>query len=95
MAGRVIVVDIMWVREHPRHHGKEGNAAAFQVVVPRGDCVGALEIQVFVAGSSRYTSWSHSCQLPPAHTTHRLRQVWRQMQSLQKVWERGEGEAEY
>lgn len=56
MAGRVIVVDIMWVREHPRHHGKEGNAAAFQVLVARGDCVGALEVQVFVAGSSRATS---------------------------------------
>lgn len=55
-AGRVIVVDIMWVRKHPRHHGKEGNAAAFQVLVARGDCVGALEVQVLVAGSSRATS---------------------------------------
>lgn len=56
MAGRVIIVDIMWVREHPGHHGKEGNAAVFQVLVARGDCVGALEVQVFVAGSTRATS---------------------------------------
>lgn len=55
MAGRVIALDIMWVREQPGHHGKEGNAAAFQVLVAHGDCVGALEVQVFVAGSARAT----------------------------------------
>lgn len=37
MAGRVIAVDIMWVREQPGHRGKEDNAAAFQVLVARGD----------------------------------------------------------
>ncbi|KAG7230238.1 hypothetical protein INR49_012371 [Caranx melampygus] len=37
MAGRVIAVDIMWVREQPGHCGKEDNAAAFQVLVARGD----------------------------------------------------------
>lgn len=55
MAGRVIEVDIMWEREQPGHHGKEDNAAAFQVLAARGDCVGALEVQVFVAGSARAT----------------------------------------
>lgn len=90
MAGRLIVVDITWVRKHPGHGRKEGNAVAFQVLIARGDCVGALEVQVFVAGSARATSRSHggrSCLLPPAHTTHCLRQVWRQMQSLQKIWQ--------
>lgn len=56
MAGRVIVLDITWAREQPGHRGKEGNAAAaFQVLVAPGDCVGALEVQVFVAGSARAT----------------------------------------
>lgn len=55
MAGRVIALDITWAREQPGHRGKEGNAAAFQVLVARGDCVGALEVQVFVAGSARAT----------------------------------------
>ena len=55
MAGRVIAVDIMWAKEQPGHCGKEDNAAAFQVLVARGDCVGALEVQVFVAGSARAT----------------------------------------
>lgn len=32
---------------------KEGNAAAVQVWVARGDCVGTLEVQVSVAGSGR------------------------------------------
>lgn len=53
MAGRVIAVDIMWMREQPGHHAKEDNAAAFQVLVAPGDCVGALEVQVFVAGGAR------------------------------------------
>lgn len=55
MAGRVIAVDIMWAREQPSHHGKEDIAAAFQVLIARGDCVGALEVQVFVAGSAGAT----------------------------------------
>ena len=55
MAGRVIALDITWAREQPGHHGKEGNAAVFQVLVARGDCAGALEVQVFVAGSARAT----------------------------------------
>lgn len=87
MAGRVIDVDIMWAREQPGHRSEEDNAAAFQVLVAYSDCVGALEVQVFVAGSAGATGWRHrgcSCQLPPAHTTHCLRQVWRQMQSLHK-----------
>lgn len=85
MSGRVIEVDITWAREQPGRHSKEDNAAAFQVLVAHGYCVGALEVQVFVAGSARATARSHhdrSGQLPPAHTTHRLRQVWRQMHSL-------------
>lgn len=92
MAGRVILLDIMWAREQPGNPAKEDNAAAFQELVARGYCVGALEVQVFVAGSARATGWSHcsrSCQLPPAHTTHCLRQVWRQMQFLQKSEEGG------
>lgn len=98
MAGRVIALDIMWAREQHGHRGKEGNAAAVQVLVARGDCVGALEIQVFVAGRAWTTGWGRwgrcgrCCQLPPAHTTHRLRQVWRQMQSLQKSETGREGE---
>lgn len=55
MAGRVITVDITWAREQPGHRGKEDSAAAFQVLVARGDCVGALEVQVFVAGSAGAT----------------------------------------
>lgn len=55
MAGRVIMVDIMWAREHPGHHGKEDNASAFQVLVAHGDCVGVLEVQVFVSGCTRAT----------------------------------------
>lgn len=55
MAGRVIAVDITWAREQPSHRSKEDNAAAFQVLVAYGDCVGALEVQVFVAGSARAT----------------------------------------
>lgn len=42
-AGRVIEVDIMWAREQPGRHGKEDN------------CVGALEVQVFVAGRAGAT----------------------------------------
>lgn len=55
MARRVIEVDVTRAREQPGRHGKEGNAAAFQVSVALGDCVGALEVQVFVAGTSRAT----------------------------------------
>ena len=55
MAGRVIEVDITWAREQPGHHGKEDNGAAFQVLVARGDCVGALKVQVFVAGRAGAT----------------------------------------
>lgn len=55
MAGRVILLDIMWAREQPGHPAKEDNAAAFQELVARGYCVGALEVQVFVAGSARAT----------------------------------------
>lgn len=56
MAGRVIALDVMWAREQPGHRGKEGNAAAVQVLVARGNCVGALEVQVFVAGSAGATA---------------------------------------
>lgn len=55
MAGRVIALDIMWAREQHGHRGKEGNAAVVQVLVARGDCVGALEVQVFVAGRAGAT----------------------------------------
>lgn len=55
MAGRRIVVDVTWATEQPGHRGKEGNAAAFQVLVACGDSVGALEIQVLVAGSAGAT----------------------------------------
>lgn len=55
MAGRAIALDVMWAREQLGHCGKEGSAAAVQVLVARGDCVGALEVQVFVAGSARAT----------------------------------------
>lgn len=55
MAGRVIDVDIMWAREQPGHCSEEDNAAAFQVLVAYSDCVGALEVQVFVAGSAGAT----------------------------------------
>lgn len=54
-AGRVIVVDMTWAREQPGHRGEEDNAAAFQVLAACGDCVGALEVQVFVAGSAGAT----------------------------------------
>lgn len=54
-AGRVNKVDIMWAREQPGRHGKEDNATAFQAWVARGDCVGALEVQVFVAGRAGAT----------------------------------------
>lgn len=55
MATRVIAVDIRWAREQPGHHGKEDNAVAIQVLLACGVYVGALEIQVFVAGSARAT----------------------------------------
>lgn len=55
MARRVIAVDIPWAKEQPGHRGKEDNTAAFQVLVAHGDCVGALEVQVFGAGSARAT----------------------------------------
>lgn len=55
MTRRVIAVDMTWAREQPGRHSKEDNGAAFQVLVAHGDCVGALEVQVFVAGSTGAT----------------------------------------
>lgn len=45
----------MGAREQPGRRGEEGNVAMVQVLVACGDCVGALEVQVFVAGSARAT----------------------------------------
>lgn len=42
----------MWAKEQPGRHGKEDNAEALQVLVALGNCVGALEVQVFVAGTA-------------------------------------------
>lgn len=55
MTGRVIAVDMTWAREQPGRRSEEDNAVAFQVLVAHGDCVGALEVQVFVAGSAGAT----------------------------------------
>lgn len=37
MTGGVVALDIMWAREQPGLGGKEGNAAAVQVLVAHGD----------------------------------------------------------
>lgn len=56
MARRVTALDIPWAKEQPPgRRGKEDNTAAFQVLVAHGDCVGALEVQVFGAGSAGAT----------------------------------------
>lgn len=62
MAGRAIALDAMWAREQPGHCGKEGSAAAVQVLVARGDCVGALRSP----GVCCRKCQSHSLKLLPA-----------------------------
>lgn len=64
-AARVIALDVTWANQCPprprrpvwRRTLKEGNASAVQVAggCPWRQCGGALEVQVFVAGSSRAT----------------------------------------
>lgn len=57
--------------EEPGHRSIPG--VACRVAIP------ALEIQVLVARATCRSQRGSSCRFRPARTTHRLRQVWRQM----------------